>query len=219
MSPQEFRDNIISTGLRLFNNYGYGSVSIRQIADELQVDRRNVSYHFDKTSLLEQISEMMWEELQELRKRKQDFPSFENLDREITLYSHLQKKYAFVFKDLNLIEHPTIHKKFKDFCKIMIKDSQQAVAFAIQQGNMHPEPIPGVYHALCEAVWSISICGLHFKTLRDAHSDLYIKKLIWSQIIPYFTEKGIETFKSYFGAEFYSSLGPPFNVKLEKVIF
>lgn len=219
MSGQKARNQIIAAALKLFNIYGFGSVTIRQIADELGVDRRNIIYHFDKDGLLKAISNEMWEEQAAYRGLKKDFPSFQNLDKEVILYNELQRKYAFIFKDLYVIQHPIIHNRFREFCATMVSDSEQAVAFAIQQGNMNPEMISGTYHALCETVLAISISWLQLQSLRNVENLDQIRRMIWAQIVPHFTDKGLDAFQSFFGREFLKNLGPPFNIKVKTVLF
>lgn len=213
------KESIIEHAIELFNQYGYGAVTMKQIADHIGVDRRNITYHFNKEELLLTIADSMWAELESARTQKRDFPSFENLDKEVILYNQLQKTYAFIFKDLFVMEHPQIEATFKEFCQTMVADSEQAVSFAIQQGNMKPEEITGSYHALCEAVWSISISWLQLKAFRDIEDLDQVRKLIWSLIVPYFTEKGIKAFQSYFGDDFYKSLGKSFDIKVNTVLF
>jgi len=213
------KESIINTAITLFNAHGYGSVSMKQIADRIGVDRRNITYHFNKEVLLLTIAERMWSELEEMRAQKRDFPSFENLDKEVILYNRLQQTYAFIFRDLYVMEHPQIASRFKSFCSTIIADSEKAVSFAIQQGNMRPEEIKGAYHGLCEAVWTISMSWLQLKAFRDIDDLDQVRKLIWSLIVPYFTEKGIKAFQSYFGKDFYKNLGKPFDIKVNTVLF
>ncbi len=44
------------------------------------------------------------------------------------------------------------------------------------------------------------------------------KKTIWSILLPHFTIKGIESFKNFFGEDYYHSLGKPFDVDAENLI-
>ncbi len=213
------KKRIIATAISLYNEYGYGVITMRDIADKMQLDRRNVTYHYNKEELLAAIAEQMWAELEACRAQKRDFPSFENLDKEVTLYSDLQSSYAFIFMDLHVIRHPLIHEKFKDFTNTLIADSQQAVAFAINQGNMKPESVPGTYNTICTAVWTITMSRLQLNALRGIHRHDEVRKLIWSLIVPYFTDKGIAAFKSFFGEELYQNLGIPFDVRLNTVMF
>ena len=213
------RAKIVAKGLELFNLRGFGSVSIRDIGDALDLDRRNVAYHFDKETLLQEIAENMWEELRVLRAQKRDFPSFENLDREVTLYHSLQSRYAFIFLDAYVIRHPIVQDRFKDFSATIIADSQQAVAFALSQGNMVPEPHPGTYDSLCTAVWTISFSWLQVNLIRENRQLDELRRSIWSLIVPYFTKKGIDAFQTFFGKEFYDSLGKPFNIEIKTLLF
>lgn len=213
------RERIIQKGLELFNAQGFGSVTMREIADAIGVDRRNVTYHFDKEGLLSAITSQMWDQLRTYRAHKKDFPSFENLDREVELYHKLQKDYAFVFLDAYVIRHPVVQAKFKEFSATMIADCQQAVAFAISQGNMIDEPVPGTYDALCTAVWTLSFSWLQVNIVQEAQHLDQLRRLIWSMIVPYFTEKGITAFQTFFGKEFYARLGQPFNIEVKTLMF
>ena len=213
------KKKIIETSIALFNQFGYSSISMKQIADEMGLDRRNLTYHFNKEGLLKVISEQMWSELRACRAKKRDFPSFQNLDKEVVLYNDLHTAYSFIFKDQYVIDHPIIHPAFKEFSKTLIADSQQAVAFAIEQGNMKPETVPGAYNTLCTAVWTIAISWFQLNSLQGVKEAKEIRKLIWSLIIPHFTEKGIASFKAFFGDQYFAELGRPFDVKVKTLLF
>jgi len=58
------KEKILSIALTLFNKNGFGSVTMKHIADEMHVDRRNLTYHFNKDTLLEAIANQMWGKLE-----------------------------------------------------------------------------------------------------------------------------------------------------------
>ena len=219
MAGNDTRQQILGKALSLFNQYGYGSVNLKQIADELQVDRRNVSYHFDKVDLLQALVEQMWQEREEDQKKKRDFPSFQNLDEGLKIYNRLQEKYAFIFNDLFVIQHPLLHESFKAFCADFIADCEQAIAFAIHHGNMKEEPLDGAYRSLCESILAVALSRPNLRTVLANGADFDIRKMTWSLIIPHFTPRGVEAFKLFFGETFYNSLGPKFNVKVKTILF
>ena len=124
---------IIETGIKVFNQHGFGAVSIQDIANDLGVNRRNITYHFTKKdNLLAVIAEEMWAKIAAERKKRRDFPSFENLQHEIKMYAQFQKDYAFIFNDLHVIKHPILEERFRNFCLETIKDHEAAIAFAIK---------------------------------------------------------------------------------------
>lgn len=207
--------------IQLFNEHGFGKITIRNIADALQVDRRNVSYHYKTTDdILEVVAEEMWAKIQSERQKKRDFPSFENLNNEALMNYHLQNDYAFIYNDVNVIKHPCLQQKFQNLCESMIKDNEESIAFAIKQGNMKQEPFPGAYYNLSITLWLIAIYGRQQQEIRKVkRSSTNQIKMIWSLILPHFTEKGVQSFITFFGQEFYDSLGEPFNVHVNMQIF
>jgi len=98
------KEKIMAVALDLFNEKGFGAVTMKQIADRMQVDRRNLSYHFNKDTLLEALANQMWDKLEKERQKRRDFPSFENLDNETRMYYAFQKEYAFIFNDIKVIQ-------------------------------------------------------------------------------------------------------------------
>lgn len=211
---------IIEVAIKIFNDKGFGAVSIQDIANELEVNRRNIAYHFNtKDALLEVIAEEMWQKLEKERKQRRDFPSFENLDKEAKMYYAFQQEYAFIFNDLHVIKHPLLEEKFRFFCQTTIRDHEAAIAFALKLGNMKPEPFPGAYYNICLSIWILSMFWMPQQTILKVKDKEESTKVIWSLILPHFTEKGIESFKAFFGSDFYNSIGEPFKVELDGAIF
>jgi len=209
------KEKIIATGIKVFNQKGFGAVSIQDIANELKVNRRNITYHFaNKERLLQIISEKMWAKILLERKKRKDFPSFENLQHEIKMYAQFQKEYAFIFNDLHVIKHPILEEKFHQFCSETIKDHEAAIAFAIKLGNMNPEPFPGAYYNLCLSLWALSMFWLPQQAIRKVADEKEVARVTWSLILPHFTQKGIESFKAFYGAAFYNNIGKPFKADL-----
>lgn len=209
------KEKIIKIGIKVFNQKGFGAVSIQDIANELGVNRRNIAYHFDnKAALLTVIAAEMWEKIGIERKKRKDFPSFENLQHEIKMYAQFQKEYAFIFNDLHVIKHPILEERFRNFCLETIKDHEAAIAFAIKLGNMNPEPFAGAYYNLCLSLWALSMFWLPQQTIRKVQDETEVAKVTWSLILPHFTEKGIDSFKAFYGEAFYNNIGKPFNTDL-----
>lgn len=214
------KEKIIEVGKRLFNEQGFGAISIQDIANELGVNRRNIAYHFtNKDALLEVIAHEMWSKLDVERQKRRDFPSFENLNNEVKLYYAFQQEYAFIFNDLHVIKHPILEEKFRNFCLETIRDNEIAIAFAIKLGNMKVEPFPGAYYNLSLSIWVLALFWLPQQSIRKIDDPMEVSRVTWSLILPHFTDKGIESFKSFFGEDFYNNIGAPFKVDVHKAFF
>ena len=213
------KEKIIATALKLFNEKGFGTVTMKHIADAMGVDRRNLTYHFTKDTLLEAIADQMWEKLEKERQKRRDFPSFENLDNETRMYYAFQKEYAFIFNDIKVIKHPKLAHKFQQLALSSIRDNEAAIAFAVKLGNINPEPFPGAYHNLCLSVWAITFFWTPQQAIRKVVAPEELRKVVWSLILPHFTEKGIASFKAFFGTEFFETIGKPFDVDVNMSFF
>jgi len=214
------KDRIIEASIRLFNEQGFGAISLHEIAQTLGISRGNLTYHFNtKDALLEVIADEMWAKIEVERQKRRDFPSFENIHNETQLYYAFQKEYAFIFNDLHVIKHPILEEKFRQFCLTTIKDNQAAIAFAIQLGNMKTEPFAGAYYNLCLSLWVLALFWLPQQAIRKVDDKEEVIKVVWSLILPHFTPKGIESFKAFFGEEFYGSIGAPFSVQSHTSMF
>lgn len=213
------RTKIIETAVRHFNREGFGAVSLHQLAKEAGISRGNLTYYFkDKDSLLEAIADDMWAGIEAERNKSRQLPSFENLHNEVQLYYQFQKKYAFIFLDTHVLNHAVIRGRFRKMTQQTIADNIASIAFAIKIGNMRPEPVRGMYHNLAVTTWMLAFFWLPQQLIRGDKTNGDGEKLIWSMLIPHFTEKGVEAFKAFFGAAYYENLGEPFEVDLDSLI-
>jgi AcrR family transcriptional regulator len=215
------KEKIIESAISVFNEQGYGSATLLDIADHLQISRGNLAYHFkDKLAILNAISSKLKEEIGEKRKAKRDYPAFSNLQVDIKSYYQLQKRYAFIFGNIAVLRYEPIKQVMKEWADDTIHDNVEAFAFAVKMGNMKPEPYPGLYHNLAVNTWMLAYYWLFQQEVRDVTNGEDAEKTVWSSIIPYFTDRGLKAFNSYFGEDYLKKLGKPLNQKLkEKILF
>ncbi len=213
------KEKIISKAREQFNENGFSAVSLFELAQTLGMSRGNLAYHFkDKNVLLEAIANEMWLKLEAERNKSRRFPSFENLHNEVQLYYHFQKEYAFIFLDTHVLNHPVIKKKFREMTAQTIKDNKAALAFAVKLGNLKPEPVPGTYHNIAFLTWMVTFFWLPQQIIRGEKKKEDGEKMIWTMLLPHFTEKGIESFKSFFGQDYFDALGESFDSYLNQLI-
>lgn len=213
------KDRIVKTAIKLFNSKGFKVVSLNEIASNLGMSRGNLTYHFpDKNILLEEISTEMWSKIKEARLKSRNLPSFQNLHEEVQRYYKFQKEYAFIFLDRHLLNHPVVKKQFRKMTEQTIKDNEAAIAFAIELGNLEKEKIKGTYKNLAFITWMLTFFWLPQQLIRGERTSEDGEKMIWSILLPHMTEKGINSFKKFFGEKYLSDLGDSFEIDLQKLI-
>lgn len=207
------KEKIMTAATQLFNEKGYGTVNLKELAQTIGISRGNLTYHFkNKEILLVSIVKEMWEKIDLEKQKTRQVPSFENMHNQTQLYYSFQKEYAFVFLDTNVRNHPAVKEQFKAMIEQTIDDFRKMIAFGIQLGNIKKETIPGTYHSLAFSVWMLSFYWLSQQTTRDEHIETNAEKMIWGLILPHMTEKGVAAFKQFFGDSFYRKLGKPFEI-------
>jgi len=213
------KQRIINTAIQLFNSNGYGAVSLFEIAGKMSMTRGNLTYHFkDKDQLLQAIADEMWRKIIVERNKSRQLPSFENLHNEVQLYYRFQKQYAFIFLDSHVLNHPLIKEKFREMTAQSIRDNEAALAFAIKSGNLKPEPFKGIYKNIALNTWILSFFWLSQQIIRGEQSQENGEAVIWSQLLPHFTEKGITAFKAFFGDDYLDQIGDAFDTKIDNYI-
>lgn len=216
------KQKIINKAVKLYNQKGYASVTLFELAGALDMTRGNLTYHFKtKDLLLEAIADELWLKMKDGRKRGRMLPSFENLHDEIQVYFKIQKAYAFVFLDHHVLNHPVMKEKFRSLTNEYIKECEATIAFAISIGNMKPEPNPGMYHRLAHTTWMVSFYWLNQKMIRGEKTsgtgeDAAMS--VWSMLLPHLTEKGLKAFQKFFGDDLHKKLGNPFKADLSNYV-
>lgn len=213
------KEKIITKATKEFNQSGFSAISLFELSQSLGMSRGNLTYHFkDKDTLLEAIANQMWSKIEAERNKSRKFPSFENLHNEVQLYYHFQREYAFIFLDTHVLNHPIIKKKFREMTEQTITDNKAAIAFSIKLGNLIEEPVPGIYHNISFLAWMITFYWLPQQIIRGEKKGEDGEKMIWTILMPYFTEKGVASFKAFFGEEYFESLGESFEKDLNNLI-
>lgn len=216
MSKKEI---IIKSATAYFNKHGYTAVNFLELAQALEMSRGNLTYHFkDKNALLKAIADEMWTKIKNERNKSRQLPSFENLHSEIQLYYRFQKEYSCIFLDSQVLNDPIIKKQFREMTSQSIADNKAAIAFSIQLGNMKPEGYPGMYNNIALITWMLTFFWLPQQVIRGNKTKEDGERLVWSILIPHFTEKGITSFKKFFGAEVLDNLGESFEMDLSSLV-
>lgn len=215
------KEKIISKSVELFNKEGFGAVSLQEIANQLDMTRGNLTYHFkDKELLLQAIVEEAWAKIDIERSKIRQLPSFENLHNGTKILYNIQKEYSFIFLDQHVLRNAIVRDKFREMTQQAIRDNQATIAFAIKLGNVKPESIKGTYRNLAFITWMLNFYWLNQELVRGAKQSSFeeMGKKIWSILLPHFTEKGQKSFIKFFGQSYYDNLGDAFESDLEALI-
>lgn len=213
------KTEILNTAKTLFNQGGFGAITLYDIAKEMGISRGNLTYHFKtKEDVLEAIAMDMWSKMDEIFSASRDFPSFENLHRQTKAYVDCQREYAFVFLDNQVLRHPIIEHNFKKFTKQGIESNKLAIAFAISNGNFQPEPFNGAYNNVAFLSWNIGSIWTLEQVNSGELSVENLEVLMWSIIYPHFTEKGKKAFYAFFGDDIMDKLGTAFETQAKEFI-
>ncbi len=209
------KEIIIEEAKKVFNKRGFDAVSLHELAAELGMSRGNLAYHYkDKDALLEAIVAEMWERIVDDRRKFRPFPSFENLHNEVQLYYKYQQEYAFLFLNPLLLNHPAVQERFREMTSKTIADNEASLAFAINNGTLKPEPVAGLYHNIAFITWMLAFYWSSQQMIRGEQSQEDGEKVIWSQLLPHLTAKGLKDFKAFFGTDYFKTLGEPLSLDI-----
>ena len=204
------RERIISAVVKAFNQNGYHAWSLTDLAQKCGMSRGNLAYHYKyKEDILDDISFKMEKDIKRFFKKHKSFPAFHNLSNDIGTCKYLQKNYAFVFRDMSVLEHASIREVLNRWSKAVIKRNISAFAYGIEVGNIKPEKYDGLYYQLALNSWQVTFYWVAQHAVRDMGGDDDAERMVWSTILPHFTEKGIEAFEKFYGADYMQKLGIP----------
>ena len=213
------KEKILREATKLFNKEGFFATSLFEIAQKMGISRGNLTYHFkDKDVLLEAIAAQMWEKMEREKSKSRRLPSFENLHNEIHRYYKFQREYQFIFLDRLVLAHPALKRQFRTMTEQTLADNKASIAFAIELGNMHPESVKGLYHNISFITWMLTFFWLAQQIIRGDKTKEDGEKMIWSILIPHMTDKGIRSFKNFYGEKYYESIGQKFDIDLAQLI-
>ncbi|MGB0863138.1 MAG: TetR family transcriptional regulator [Saprospiraceae bacterium] len=206
------KEKILIASKKLFLSEGFRAPTLNLLAQKVGISRGNLTYYFkDKEALLEALAEEMWAKYEANIGRAMQFPSWGSTNEVTKVYLELQEEYSFIFQDVKVISHPMIIEQIQRMKEDLLKRQMSTIAFSIQVGNMQPERISGSYRNMCEMIWMVNFYWLSSQIYRKSNDKTRWDKLVWSLILPYFTEKGLESFKNHFGQEYYNALGDNFQ--------
>ncbi len=212
------REKILLESRKYFNQNGYAASSLYQIAQTIGISRGNLTYHFaDKELLLDLHLDELQARHEQALMNSVVVPSWQSLNKATLDFHEIQKDYAFIFFDKKVLFIPRVKALIQSLRENNIKTQMSMISISIQIGNMKTEPYKGVYHNISRSFWIISYFWLISGSFAEENAVSW-DKIMWSMLLPHFTEKGVQSFKDHFGEEYFNSLGVAYDKYLEASI-
>ncbi|MFS4467902.1 TetR/AcrR family transcriptional regulator [Maribacter sp. 2210JD10-5] len=198
------RQKILDTSKNMFNDYGYGQVTIRMIASELNMSSGNLNYHFKKrVDILEalyfQMVEVFDNRIEELDHQKISL-QYIRLNIETSMQEMID--YRFFWTDLYhlLKSNKKIEKHFEAVKTERINGYHFVFDCLIDQAILKEPSFADEYLLLIERMINYSNTWIYASALYKnvKNSDETIKHAsfqLLSMLYPYLTSLGQKDFK------------------------
>jgi AcrR family transcriptional regulator len=196
------KENILSTSLYLFNRFGFVSVRLQHIADEVGMSIGNLAYHFKtKDEIIEKLYEELAQEQKQLLADLSMIPLFSNINRHVENTFLLQKKYSFFYTDsLELIRaYPSIKKKYREQIQWQTMQLEILLKFNIARGALIEPNQPDSLSLFANRYILFLENWMNFERLKGtevAETQVQLfKNDIWGLLAPYFSLTGENEFQ------------------------
>lgn len=191
---RNLKQEIIKTAKRLFGERGYSDISMRDIADALQISVGNLTYHFKKKGML--IEAVILDGA--LVERKSEPPkTLVQLNDFLADLIEKQLEYPAYFENYTHLAHeyPAIHQmqllRMED-----LKATLQAAFDILQRKELiKKDKLKGQTQYLIDAVMMLCIYGMAWeKTMLYSRSLKKRLAMLWSLLYPNLTKGGKKEF-------------------------
>lgn len=200
MAGLNTKQKILNAAIQLFNKNGMANVRLQQIANEVGISPGNLAYHFrNKEAIILAVHNDLHQEAADILSTYRIFPNLMDFDNQLTKYFSFIQKYPFYFLDLLEIErhYPEIRSKRQIHISKMISQIRMRFDYNEQRGLIQAEPREGVYDHTAHAIWVLITFWTPQNLVRGANlmGACGFKKMLWNQMYPYFTQKGVKEFE------------------------
>lgn len=190
------KTRILETSIKMFNQYGYNTVTVRDVAKELNISPGNITYYYKKKKdLIDAIFELQYTDYKNMNLSAD--VDVEGLNTIFYRTINHQQKYFFYFN--NIIEIPRCYpdlahrqkevtSEFYDFFKNILENFKE-------KGMMKKPLNEGAYGDIAFGLISIILFWIEQNSFNENFTHDKIVQVLWNNILPCFTDKGIEMYK------------------------
>lgn len=189
------KDEILIKAIELFNQFGYESVTMRDIAKAMHKSVGNITYHYPKKSdLMSAIGNLIYQDFCSLQ--LQTKLNIHGLRENLVKMIQFQKRYAFYFS--NMIALRKYQSDTEDTADRQLAVREKLIAYysevirnfeAEEIFETLPEKESSRY--LAEGIVLIILSWRHPGIPEHESRDEELLKTIWTVIYPNLTKKGI----------------------------
>jgi len=197
------KQKILSKALELYNMHGISTISIRQIAQEVNISHSNLLYHFpSQQDIVLALHELLLDRAKEINSRvnMEEF-SFIQLYDTTKMGFSVVYDYRFLFNDLLYIcsSFPEMRKTLIYVEKIRSEMYRGVISFMIDKKIMRKEEYKDEYQQLFT---HIKIYSDHWIVSSSIYDELSVEEkiekyanLFMAFFYPYLTSEGKEEYK------------------------
>lgn len=189
------RNKILSAAKKLFNTEGLNNVTLRQIAQELQISQGNLNYHFKlKEDILEALYFNLVAEMDEqISGMNTQYANLKSFYESSKLSMEIMYEYRFILIDFSFImnANSTVKSHYSGLQKIRLNQFQQLFTELIAGGLMRPPEFENEYPRLYERMNIVGDGWINaYTTFGIEKSVTYYSDLLFETIYPYLTDTG-----------------------------
>ena len=189
---------ILEVAKDLFNEHGYGQVTIRMIAIKLEMSSGNLNYHFKKRDeILEALYFQMVKDFDErIDKLSEIEISFGQIKNDIRLSMERMVEYRFIWTDLYYLlkNNERIFTHFSEVHKERMAGTLFLFNRLIEIGLMRSPAFKNEYEMLSERMINFGDTWIYTSELYRRKSTLknieHQSKVMMAMIYPYLTKEG-----------------------------
>lgn len=192
------KDEIIRKAIELFNQFGYTSITMRDIANAMHKSVGNITYHFPKKSdLMSAVGDLIYQDFRS--QQMQSKLDIHGLHEQLTKMIQFQTRYAFYFSNMTALRkyqsdsadtadrQLAVREKLISYYSEVIQNFEKESIF-----KSLPSKESSRY--LAEGIVLIILSWQHqgMPDLDARYGELL--KIIWNMIYPNLTQKGLLQF-------------------------
>jgi hypothetical protein len=201
---EDKKNEILGISRKLFNEHGYNNVSMRTIADALNISVGNLTYHYKKKEDL--VEAVILEQNKNFSSTKTPTTLIELNEFFIQGTQH-QKDNSYYYRHYDQLAK--LSAKVYQIQVSNINKRREALQNAFntlqKNGFIIKEQIPGQMNGIIEV---INLLKIYWNPSSDLFGGVDIMTCLWSIIYPILTEKG----KKVFREEIQDHLSKPYDI-------
>ncbi|OJJ23952.1 TetR family transcriptional regulator [marine bacterium AO1-C] len=195
------KEKIQQKAITLFSDKGFSAVTMRQIAEALDISPGNLTYHYkSKNELIQVIYQRMHEEAKDYI-ISEGYITLHHFEQMMEKYYRLTQRYKFFFNDVVHItrQYPEVGKMYEESNLLRFEQGKKLLEYYVASGRMKPASSLIDYNKLVHNIWMVSafwssqeqvIATATYSVNKTTPVDMAMQLLI-----PHLTEKGLEEYQ------------------------